>query len=138
MTSNNHRTDGQIQGIIAVIQRNREFLVIQRAEGLLAAGSWCFVGGAIEQGETQADALMREVREEVGLNVTPGQKVWEWTRPDNALRLHFWTAAASDYDMTLNHKEVRQARWLDQAQIRKLEGFLPNGIEFLDQYLTTP
>ena len=53
-----------------VIRRGRVLIDRRPAEGLLG-GLWEFPGGKIEAGESAADAVRREVREEVGIDVTP-------------------------------------------------------------------
>ncbi|MCQ4213877.1 NUDIX domain-containing protein [Streptomyces longispororuber] len=51
------------------------------------------LSGPIEPGEEQQDTLVREVDEEVGLRVTPVDKVWESPSGDGGYVLHRWTAA---------------------------------------------
>jgi 8-oxo-dGTP diphosphatase len=44
-------------------------------------GLWSIPGGRVEAGESDADALVREVREETGLIVTPGRLIGSVRRP---------------------------------------------------------
>ena len=53
--------------IMAIIRKDDRFLLIKRGETIPAAGYWCPVSGKIEVGETQAEAVAREVKEEIGL-----------------------------------------------------------------------
>lgn len=61
-----------VPGVGAVVLREhegrREVLLVKRARAPLA-GTWSLPGGAIELGETAAEACVREVREETGLEV---------------------------------------------------------------------
>jgi 8-oxo-dGTP diphosphatase len=53
---------------VALVDADGRVLVQQRAQGALA-GLWEFPGGKIEDGETPAIALIRELREELGIDV---------------------------------------------------------------------
>jgi len=59
-----------VQVVAAVIVRaDGRFLLAQRPAGKVYAGYWEFPGGKIEPGETPAEALVRELREELGIEV---------------------------------------------------------------------
>ena len=52
----------------AVVVRGGELLLVERGRGA-ASGQWAVPGGRVEGGETMAEAVVREVREETGLEV---------------------------------------------------------------------
>jgi 8-oxo-dGTP diphosphatase len=80
----------------AVIVRPGEFLLAQRPEGKPYAGYWEFPGGKIEPGEDARAALVREIREELGIEVreaTPWiTRRYEYTHA--TVRLHFFRVSA--------------------------------------------
>lgn len=51
----------------ALVDADRRVLIAQRPEGKHMAGMWEFPGGKIEPGETPEAALIRELREELGI-----------------------------------------------------------------------
>ncbi|OWQ95129.1 (deoxy)nucleoside triphosphate pyrophosphohydrolase [Sphingopyxis witflariensis] len=53
----------------ALVDRDGRLLVQQRPEGLSMAGLWEFPGGKIEPGETPEQALIRELEEELAIDV---------------------------------------------------------------------
>lgn len=53
----------------AVVDADNRVLLSQRPQGKAMAGLWEFPGGKVEAGETPEDALIRELREELGLTV---------------------------------------------------------------------
>ena len=78
--------------VAAVIERDGSFLVTRRLEGSHLAGMWEFPGGKIGSGETHAQALVREIREELDADVDVGALLFE-TQFDYAERrvsLHFY------------------------------------------------
>ena len=72
--------------VVGIIRNEKsEILFVQEAGGTM----WGFPAGAIEVGETPAQAVIREVYEETGLNVVPknllgvfGGEQFRWTYPD--------------------------------------------------------
>jgi len=56
----------------ALIDGDRRVLLQQRASGRAMAGLWEFPGGKVEDGETPEAALVRELAEELGIEVDPG------------------------------------------------------------------
>lgn len=58
--------------VAAVIERDGRLLACRRAPGRDAAGRWEFPGGKVEPGERPEDALVREIREELGVRIDVG------------------------------------------------------------------
>lgn len=123
-----------IEGVVAVIEREGELLAIRRAEGIVAGGFWCFPGGAMEPGETPGEAIIREVREEVGLIVFPERLIWQWTRADGLLRLEWWQVTIADDSPppSANPSEVAEIRWVSRDRFRRLTPLLESNLAFLD------
>lgn len=119
-------------GVVAVIERDGRYLLIQRSATVAAPLSWAFPGGAIEPGEDEPAALVREMHEELGVRVRPGQRVWTWRREHPPLELHCWTAELLDGELRPNPAEVADVRWLTHDEIRALPGLLPSCIDLLN------
>ncbi len=54
----------------ALVDADGRVLICQRPEGKQLAGLWEFPGGKVEAGETPEDALVRELKEELDIDVT--------------------------------------------------------------------
>ncbi len=68
-------TDRVTVAVGAVIVEDGSLLLVQRANDP-GAGRWAVPGGRVEPGETLAEAMVREVREETGLEVAVGDIAW--------------------------------------------------------------
>ncbi len=59
----------------AIVIESGRVLLTQRKRGTHLEGMWEFPGGKVEPGEDPKDALVRELREELGVEVTVGDVV---------------------------------------------------------------
>ena len=118
------------EGVVAIIERAGRYLMIRRPDDIRAGGYWCFVGGGIEVGESQEQALVREVREEVGLEVAPGEKVWECLSLYKEWILYCWTVRESGGQVQADPREVAEHRWLTVSEIMRLPQLMPSVPEF--------
>lgn len=75
---------GQLRaGCSAIIfDANREKVLLTRRTD---NGRWCLPGGAMEAGESAAEACIREVREETGLNVRVTRLIGVYSNPDQLI-----------------------------------------------------
>ena len=74
-----------------LIASDGRFLLTSRPEGKVFAGYWEFPGGKLEVGETVAQALKRELFEELGIHIgeVHAWKIEEMDYPHARVRLHF-------------------------------------------------
>lgn len=94
-----------------LIQGDGTFLLTSRPAGKPYAGYWEFPGGKVEPGESTYDALCRELREEIGVDVrvaTPW-KVEAIDYPHALVRLHFFKVTA--WEGELQMREAQSAKW---------------------------
>ncbi len=75
----------------AVIEADGRYLITRRVKGHLE-GLWEFPGGKVRPGETLPECLQREVKEELGVEVSVGEKLETvtWRYPDRTVVLHFF------------------------------------------------
>lgn len=124
-----------LDAIVAVITKGDKTLLIQRAPTVRGGGYWAPVSGEVEPGESQEAAVAREAMEEVGLTVRPVRKVWENISSRKTFVLHWWLAEYVSGELTLEPKEVSDARWLTAAEINSMDGTFEGDREFFQQVL---
>lgn len=122
------------RGVVVVVAREGRYLMIRRAAGVIAPGAWCFVGGGIEPGESQAEAVRREFREEVGGEVAPLRRIWQWRRPEGGLHLYWWLARLNGSALTPNAAEVAELGWFTPQEIEGLPAVLDSNIAFVRRF----
>jgi 8-oxo-dGTP diphosphatase len=99
-----------------VVHRDGRVLLGQRVEGKPYAGWWEFPGGKIEAGESVAQALARELHEELGLDVRASHPwlIREFLYPHAHVRLHFRRifGAWDDFSGEPQSREGQAFDWL--------------------------
>jgi mutator protein MutT len=124
------------EAVVAVLRReDGRVLVIRRGPGAAMSGYWAPPSGKIEPGERQEETLAREVREELGLDVTPLAKVWESVTHDGAFVLHWWTAQVRPGPLTPDPREVSEVRWVTPADYHRLTPTFAGDHPFFDDVL---
>jgi mutator protein MutT len=78
--------------VAAIIEASGRYLVTRRLKNTHLEGFWEFPGGKIEPGESHAEALRREIREELGADVDVRDLVLSTTHhyPGRSVELHFY------------------------------------------------
>ena len=83
--------------VAAVLRRNGRILVTRRHAHAERGGQWEFPGGKVEPGEGEAEALVREMREELDCEVAVGALLARTTHryPDLEVELAFYACTLS-------------------------------------------
>lgn len=106
----------------AAIVSDGRVLAACRSAPVELAGGWEFPGGKVEDGESEADALVRECREELGVEVAVGRLIGTQSITDGVV-LHVYLAEhlLGYPEARLDHDEVR---WLAADDLNSV-GWLP-------------
>lgn len=116
-----------IEVVAAIIHQHGKILATQRGHGEYK-GKWEFPGGKIEAGETEQEAIIREIREELNVEIHTEKKVCtvEYDYPKFHLVMHcFWCSIAKG---ELELKEHQSARWLEKGEWESVD-WLPADVE---------
>lgn len=113
--------------VAAAIQRDGHYLAARRTRPADVAGLWEFPGGKVEPGETEEQALVREIREELGVEIAVGERIpGEWPLRDD-LVLHLYVAALIDGEPA-PLEQHDQLRWVAPADFDSVD-WLPSDVD---------
>jgi 8-oxo-dGTP diphosphatase len=92
-----------IEVVAAVMQKDDEIFITRRAYGEFL-DMWEFPGGKIEQGKSREDALMREIKEELELNIKVGDFLTtvEYDYPNFHLTMNCFMCEILSGELNLN------------------------------------
>ena len=109
-----------IEVVAAVIERDGKLLITRRPEGSHLSGLWEFPGGKPQPGETFEQALRREIDEELGAEVSVGERIEtiEWQYPDKRVRLVFFRCDVRGEPRPLEGQEMA---WVTPAELARYE-----------------
>ena len=105
-------------------------LIAQRPEGKHMAGWWEFPGGKVGEGESDRDALVRELREELGVETRLESEVMTLTHdyPDRTIELVLWSGLiAAGVPRSLDGQAIK---WVDCQSLGN-EHLLPADAPFI-------
>ena len=105
-----------VKVVAAIIIHDQKIFATQRGYGEFKDG-WEFPGGKIEQGETSQEALVREIKEELGAEIRVGEWIHtiEYDYPAFHLSMDCFWCEVSKGNLVL--LEAEDARWLTRKQL---------------------
>jgi mutator protein MutT len=108
--------------VAAVIGKDGRVLVGRRPASGLSPGQWEFPGGKIQEGETPAGALVRELAEELGVAARIGPLMGEAMHaytPERVVHVAFLAAAIEESEPTPHHHS--ELRWVTPRELLELD-----------------
>jgi mutator protein MutT len=105
--------------VAAVIERDGAFLLTLRPDGTHLAGHWEFPGGKVHASETHAEALRREIFEELDAVANVGELVHTVTHayPEQTVELFFYQCELMGEAKPMMGQEIR---WVGRSELGSL------------------
>ncbi len=117
----------------ALIFRDSKILICQRRRDDTHGLQWEFPGGKVEIGESPAEALVRELREELGIEAVVGKEIFRtrhrYREFDSDLELIFFQAAV-DRTAPLQNRVFERFEWAEASTLPNYD-FLHADKEFV-------
>jgi 8-oxo-dGTP diphosphatase len=110
-----------IQVAAGLILREGRYLIARRKVGVHLGGLWEFPGGKCKPGESLEDCLRRELREELGIEITTPVpfRLIRHEYPENRVELHFFRC--SILDGQVQALDCEDLRWVIPEELAKFE-----------------
>ena len=111
----------RIEVVAAVIQKENKIFCAQRNLSKSMGGKWEFPGGKIEVGETNEEALVREIKEELDSDIIVEKYMMtiEHEYPTFHITMHAYLCTLVKGELTL--KEHNDSVWLSKEELLKLD-----------------
>lgn len=121
----------KIEVVAAILHRDGAYFATQRGYGEFE-GLWEFPGGKIESGESREVALKREIREELGVDITIDKFLCttDYDYPSFHLTMHCYLCSVKSGEIEL--REHKSARWLTTKTLDSVE-WLPADKYIIDE-----
>ena len=96
-----------------------EVLISKRPKGALQGDLWEFPGGKIETEEAEFDALRRELKEELDINVSVAEKVLQFSHkyPEELIVFSVWYVR--DFNGNASGKEGQKIAWVSCEKLKE-------------------
>ena len=105
-------------------------LVVQRSAPPPLAGLWEFPGGKVEEGESEVEAVVRECREELGVDLEVRERIGGDARTvDGSMTLRVYLATVASGEVALS--EHSAYRWLGGPELGSVP-WIPTDLPVVD------
>ncbi len=106
-----------------IIKRNEKFLMHDRA---VFPFGWAYIAGHVDEGETEFEALKREVKEETGLELKNPklliQEYSEWNECSKGVKGHEWYLYEAEAEgEAIKTRESKAIGWFTIEEVKKLD-----------------
>jgi 8-oxo-dGTP diphosphatase len=103
----------------ALFDARGRVLIAQRPAGTHMAGRWEFPGGKIDPGESELEALQRELKEELGVELHDAERLLELSHqyPERRVELSMWHVTR--YSGEPQGLDGQALKWVDPAELER-------------------
>jgi 8-oxo-dGTP diphosphatase len=125
---------GTVPVVCGIIEHNNKFLAAQRGTGQSNAGFWEFPGGKVHCGETAEAALLRELKEELAIEVSITVPLASHTYTYPWITINLIPFVCSLTSGEPHPREHAGVKWIDSSDARTLP-WTPADVPVLKEYL---
>ena len=110
-----------LEVVAALMRRGEKFLICRRPMHKARGGQWEFPGGKVEIGETRQQAIIREISEELNLNLSAGEAVAETVHAYPDLTVHLSLMEAQILSGEMHQNEHSDIAWVTLRDVHQYD-----------------
>lgn len=129
--------DSVVQVVVGIVTLDQSILISKRHDHVHQGGLWEFPGGKIEAGETEYEALCRELLEEVDIRVQSAEKYFNHSHQysDKHVELCIWSV--TNFEGDARGVEGQEIKWINISELDRYPFPAANQI-ILERLISAP
>ena len=125
------KNNSVINCVGALIKKNENYLIARRANVSLA-GYWEFPGGRVEKGETDEEALKRELKEELNIETVIGDFICSNTHDYGDFKIDLHLYKVKSFSGNIIKSEHEDIKWISKVEFDNYK-FAPADIPIIEK-----
>lgn len=124
---------------LLLIARENKFLLLKRSEGEHNySGFWGLPGGGVEQNETPTDAVIREVKEEMGLEISNMRLLNKYPFHNTFINVFVYNSPEFNPNTIELNGEHTEWGMFSYYEIFNMKDVIPSTIRYIGDYIKDP
>jgi 8-oxo-dGTP diphosphatase len=113
----------QVRVVGAMLEKDGRYLITQRLPGKSLPLLWEFPGGRVQEGETDEEALARELEEDLGIEVEVGEQVMhtQHAYPNYDIDFRVFACRLLSPERAIQHTRVHDHRWVTLGEMSQYQ-----------------
>ena len=124
----------RVNVVAAIIKNDKKILIGKRRNDDIGGGKWEFPGGKIEIGETNSEALERELYEELGISVKIGKELMNYEHMFKTTIYNISFMEIIDYDGEIRNNAHSEINWVKFSNLLEYD-FISGDDRFIQSFL---
>ena len=124
----------RINVVAGIVINQNKILIGKRKDEDIGGGKWEFPGGKIEIGETNSEALERELYEELGISVKIGKELMNYEHMFKTTIYNISFMEIIDYEGEIRNNAHSEIKWVKFSNLLKYD-FISGDDRFIQSFL---
>ena len=120
--------------VAAIIINQNKILIGKRKDDDIGGGKWEFPGGKIEIGETNKEALKRELHEELGINAKIGKELMNYEHMFKTTIYNISFMEIIEYEGEIRNNAHSEIKWVEFSNLLEYD-FISGDDRFIQSFL---